>query len=145
MGWGPRGDSGSARDRVRATQPPLLPPSQYLPDFLNTETFGDARASIFGRPARMCKKGREFAMGEIVGSRKGRQLLVPAGRWRHLLSWFLMGLLSIGGVASEASAGVPEPREAALRGFHNYVSKVEARNQEGLSRGAYLWVDRKSV
>ncbi len=89
----------------------------------------------------MCKKGREFAMGEIVGSRKGRQLMVPAGSWRHLLSWLLMGLLSIGGVASEASAGVPESREATLRGFHNYVSNVEARNQEGLSRGAYLWID----
>ena len=89
----------------------------------------------------MCKKGREFAMGEMVRSRKGGQLLAPAGRWRHLLSWFLMGLLSIGGVASEASAGMPEPREATLRGFHNYVSKVEARNQEGLSRGAYLWID----
>jgi hypothetical protein len=52
-----------------------------------------------------------------------------------------MGLLSIGGLASDASPGVPEPREATLRGYHNYLSKVEARNQEGLGRGAYLWID----
>jgi hypothetical protein len=87
------------------------------------------------------KKGREFAMGEIVGSGKSGQLLVPAGRWRHLLSWFLMSLLSTGGAASEAPGGVREPREATLDGFHNYVSRVEARNQEGLRHGAYLWID----
>jgi hypothetical protein len=76
-----------------------------------------------------------------VATGKSGQLLVPAGRWRHLLSWFLLGLLSIGGVASDASAGVPVPREGTLRGYQDYVSQVEARNREGLSRGAFLWID----
>jgi hypothetical protein len=58
-----------------------------------------------------------------------------------LLSWFLLGLLSIGGVASDASARVPVPREGTLRGYQDYVSQVEARNREGLSRGAFLWID----
>ena len=72
---------------------------------------------------------------------KSRQLHVSAGRWRHLLSWILLVLLTIGGAASDASAGLPVPREATLDGYHDYVSKVEARNQEGLSGGAFLWID----
>ena len=72
---------------------------------------------------------------------KSRQLQVPAGRWRYLLSWFLLAPLSIGGAASEASAGLPVPREGTLHGYLDYVSKVEARNQEGLNRGAFLWID----
>ena len=72
---------------------------------------------------------------------KSRQLQVPAGRWRYLLSWILLVLLSIGGAASDASTGLPVPREGTLHGYHDYVSKVEARNQAGLSRGAFLWID----
>jgi len=43
-------------------------------------------------------------------------------------------------VASEASSACPslEKRRCAV---HNYGFKVEARKQEGLSRGAYLWID----
>jgi hypothetical protein len=46
-----------------------------------------------------------------------------------------------GGRTSDPSAGLPEPREATLRGYRDYVAKVEARNQEGLSRGSFLWID----
>jgi len=76
-----------------------------------------------------------------VATGKSRQLQVPAGRWRYLLSWILLVLLSIGGAASDASTGLPVPREGTLHGYHDYVSKVEARNQAGLSRGAFLWID----
>ena len=72
---------------------------------------------------------------------KSGQLQVPAGRWRHLLSWLLLSLLGVGGTASDVSAGLPEPREGTLHGYHDYVAKVEARNQEELSRGAFLWID----
>jgi hypothetical protein len=53
----------------------------------------------------------------------------------------LLALLSIGGAGSDAFAGPPVPREGTLHGYHDYVSKVEARNREGLSRGAFLWID----
>jgi hypothetical protein len=46
-----------------------------------------------------------------------------------------------GGRTNDASASLPELREATLRGYSDYVAKVEARNQEGLSRGAFLWID----
>jgi len=44
MGWGPRGDSGPARGRVRASQPTIIP-SFAGPDPL-FEPFGIAVASI---------------------------------------------------------------------------------------------------
>ena len=72
---------------------------------------------------------------------KSRQLQVPAGRGRYLVSWLLLSLLGVGGTAGDATAGAPEPRDGTLHGYHDYVSKVEARNQEGLSRGAFLWID----
>ena len=72
---------------------------------------------------------------------KSRQLLVPAGRWRYLLPWLLLTLLGIAGKTSDASAGLPEPLQATLRGYRDYVAKVESRNQEGLGKGAYLWID----
>ena len=72
---------------------------------------------------------------------KSRQLLVSAGRWRHLLSWLLLSLMGVGGTASDASAGLPVPREGTLQGYHEYVSKVEGRNQERLNNGAFLWID----
>ena len=72
---------------------------------------------------------------------KSGQLQVPAGRRRYPLAWLLVTLLSTGGPTSDASAGPPVPREGTLHGYHDYVSKVEARNQEGLSRGTFLWID----
>jgi hypothetical protein len=36
---------------------------------------------------------------------------------------------------------MPVPREGTLHGYQDYVSRVEARNREGLSRGAFLWID----
>ncbi len=53
----------------------------------------------------------------------------------------LLGLLSFGGVAGDAFGGPPVPREGTLHGYHDYVSKVEARNREELNRGAFLWID----
>src|SRR5258707_11624613 len=49
MGWGPRGDSGSARGRVRATQP-FLNLSRYdrlidRPPSCSPKTYGSSRAS----------------------------------------------------------------------------------------------------
>ena len=76
-----------------------------------------------------------------MGTGISRQLQVPAGRWRQLLSWMLLALLSIGGATSDAFAGLPVPREGTLHGYHDYVSKVETRNRERLSRGAFLWID----
>ncbi|HEV8075388.1 MAG TPA: hypothetical protein VGP66_06040 [Candidatus Acidoferrum sp.] len=72
---------------------------------------------------------------------KSGQLQVPAGRRRYLLAWLLVTLLGTGGPTSDASAGLPVPREGTLHGYHDYVSKVEARNQEGLNRRAFLWID----
>jgi hypothetical protein len=76
-----------------------------------------------------------------VATGKSRQLQVPAGRWRHLLSWILLAVLSIGGAARDASGGPPVPREGTLHGYLDYVSKVEVRNREELNRGAFLWID----
>ena len=72
---------------------------------------------------------------------KSRRLQVPAGRWRYLLSWFVLAVLSIDGTANDAWAGLPVPREGTLHGYQDYVSRVEARNREGVSRGAFLWID----
>jgi hypothetical protein len=72
---------------------------------------------------------------------KSRQLLVSAGRCRYLLPCLLLALLGVAGKTSDASAGLPEPQQTTLRGYQDYVAKVESRNQEGLSRGAFLWID----
>jgi hypothetical protein len=61
--------------------------------------------------------------------------------WRYLLAWLLLALLSTGGAANDSSAGLPVPREGTLHGYHDYVSKVEARNRRGLNTGAFLWID----
>lgn len=76
-----------------------------------------------------------------MASRNSGQLQAPAGRWRHLLSLLVLSLLTVGGKTSEARAGAREPGEATLRGYHDYVSTVEVRNQKGLSSGAFLWID----
>ena len=55
--------------------------------------------------------------------------------------WLALFVLSVADRPSEASPGVPQPRETTLRGFHEYVGKVEARNQKGFGTGAFLWVD----
>jgi len=49
--------------------------------------------------------------------------------------------MSIEGTANDALAGLPVPREGTLRGYQDYVSRVEARNREGLSQGTFLWID----
>jgi hypothetical protein len=55
----------------------------------------------------------------------------------------LLTLLGVAGKTSDASAGMPEPLQAALRGYRDYVAKVESRNQEQqLSKGAFLWIDK---
>jgi len=76
-----------------------------------------------------------------VATGKSRQLQVPAGRWRYVLPCLLLSLMGVGGTASDASAGLPVPREGTLQGYHEYVSKVEGRNQERLNNGAFLWID----
>jgi hypothetical protein len=86
-------------------------------------------------------KGREFAMRKSVTPGKSGQLLVPAGRWKYLLTRLVFCLLTLAGKTSDASAGVPEPREAALHGYQDYVAKVEARNRSGPSQRAALWID----
>ena len=58
-----------------------------------------------------------------------------------MLPCLLLSLMGVGGTASDASAGLPVPREGTLQGYHEYVSKVEGRNQERLNNGAFLWID----
>jgi hypothetical protein len=87
------------------------------------------------------QKEREFPAGEFVGLRKSGQLQVAAGRRRYPQAWLAVCLLSVGSATSVSPAGVPAPREAAVKGFRDYVSKVEAGNKEGLSGGAFLWID----
>jgi len=53
----------------------------------------------------------------------------------------VLAVLSIDGTANDAWAGLPVPREGTLHGYQDYVSRVEARNREGVSRGAFLWID----
>jgi len=76
-----------------------------------------------------------------VALRKSGQLQVAAGRRRYPQAWLAVCLLSVGSATSVSPAGVPAPRQAAVKGFRDYVSKVEAGNKEGLSGGAFLWID----
>jgi len=78
---------------------------------------------------------------ESVASGKSGQLQVTAGRRRYPLAWLTVCLLSVEGAASVSPAGVPAPREATVKEFRDYVSKVEAGNKEALSKGAFLWID----
>lgn len=50
-------------------------------------------------------------------------------------------LLIVGGTTGDLSAGAPAVREATLRGFREYVGKVETRNQGALGKGPFLWID----
>ena len=76
-----------------------------------------------------------------MATRKSGQLLVPAGIRKHQLSWLLLSALGAVSATGEAAAVPPVPRDGTLQGYHDYVSKVEARNREELSRGAFLWID----
>jgi len=76
-----------------------------------------------------------------VALRKSGQLQVAAGRRRYPQAWLAICLLSVGSATSVSPAGVPAPQEAAAKGFRDYVSKVEVGNKEGLSGGAFLWID----
>jgi hypothetical protein len=77
-----------------------------------------------------------------MDSGKSRQLQVPAGGRKHPFLLLALCLLTVAGKSSDASAGVPaELRDATLRGYRDYVAKVEARNAEGLRNGAFLWID----
>jgi hypothetical protein len=87
------------------------------------------------------QKEREFPAGEFVALRKSGQLQVAAGRRRYPQAWLAICLLSVGSATSVSPAGVPAPQEAAAKGFRDYVSKVEVGNKEGLSGGAFLWID----
>jgi hypothetical protein len=87
------------------------------------------------------QKKREFPTGGFVGSVKSGQLQVAAGRRRYPRAWLAVCLLGVGSATSVSPARVPAPREATVKGFRDYVSKVEAGNKEGLSKGAFLWID----
>ena len=76
-----------------------------------------------------------------MGSRKSRQLQGSAGRWGYLLALLVLCPQTLVGWTSDASAGTPEAQKGTLRGYRDYVAKVEARNQWGLSGGAFLWID----
>ena len=77
-----------------------------------------------------------------MGLGKSGQLQVAAGRRSYPLACLTVCLLSVGGATSVSPAGVPAPRETTVKGFREYVSKVEARNGEGLSKGTFLWIDK---
>jgi hypothetical protein len=85
--------------------------------------------------------GRKFAMRIRLASRNSRQVQVPADRRTTLLKLLAVCLLAIAGEARNASAAKPQPRAATLRGYHEYVAKVEARNADGIKKGAFLWID----
>ncbi|HET7105624.1 MAG TPA: hypothetical protein VFI38_02365 [Candidatus Acidoferrum sp.] len=52
-----------------------------------------------------------------------------------------LALLVIGSSGRQASGGVPQAREATLRGYQDYVAKTEARSAESLRKGTFLWID----
>jgi len=70
---------------------------------------------------------------------KIRRLQASVGR-RELWSLPLF-LLALSAGAGTTFAGFVELREATLRGFREYVAKVEQQNQASLKNGKFLWVD----
>ena len=71
--------------------------------------------------------------------RKIRRLQASGGR-REVWSVSLFLLVLFAG-AGTAFAGSVELREVTLRGFREYVVKVEQRNQASLASGKFLWID----
>jgi hypothetical protein len=88
-----------------------------------------------------CQKGCELAMRVHMAPRKNGQMAVPAGSWNYPFLLVVLCLLIVAGKTSDASAGVPEARDATLQGYRAYLAKVEARNAAGLTKGAFLWID----
>jgi hypothetical protein len=76
-----------------------------------------------------------------VATRKSRRLQVPSGRPSYPFTLAVVCLISFGAATNVAPAGVPAARDATLHGYRDYVAKAEARNQVGLSQGAFLWID----
>jgi len=68
-------------------------------------------------------------------------LQAVAGRHAYLIVGLALGLLYAPDRTSEASTGAPELRAETLRGFREYVGKVEARNGAEFGKGAFLWID----
>jgi hypothetical protein len=87
------------------------------------------------------QKEQEFRMRGFVGSVESGQLQVAAGTRQYPRALVAVCLMSFVGATSVAPARVPEPREATVKGFRDYVSKVDTANKERLSAGAFLWID----
>lgn len=87
------------------------------------------------------QKGRELAMKVRRAPRKNGQMVVAAGSWKYPFLLVGLYLLIVAGKTSDASAGVPDARDASLQGYRDYLARVEARNAAGLTKGAFLWID----
>ncbi len=71
---------------------------------------------------------------------KIRQVKPASGRWAgwRRSAALLFVLLA---AARGLFAAAPELREAALHGFHEYVAKVDQRNQASLRSPEFLWIE----
>jgi len=87
------------------------------------------------------REGLEIGMMENNLSGKSGQVEFPSCRWGYFTRLLVLCLLVIAGRIGHASAGVPQAREATLRGYQDYVAKVETRNTDSLRKGAFLWID----
>jgi hypothetical protein len=162
-GWGPRGDSDSARGRVRATQPakfPFLLPSAF--QTRNDQRRGAATgppfsfASIGIRRATYGRHVRRFfdaalsdqrVRGNGVKAIEGfaRQVKAINSILARVMAFLLVSVAWHQVSSPRAYAAEPAPpklRPDTQEAFERYVKLVEARNDAELKRGTdLLWID----
>jgi hypothetical protein len=160
-GWGPRGDSGSARGRVRATQPANF--SFLLPSAFQTRA--DRRRAFAGPPfpcihryppcnlLQTCVETLHAPISnQRVTGNSARHSEGLAGQVKAIdsipakvMAFLLVSLAWHQMSAPAAQAGepaLPKLKPDTLGAFERYVKLVGKRNDAELKRGTdLLWID----
>ena len=156
-GWGPRGDSGSARGRVRATQPAFPLILQFTQSFL-ADPFGARHSnqrldtcirSNVGQPIasdinelRTCLGSSFLKAARVCRQLQGR----PSARLRlktpHLSPIIVFAVCALVPALLRSEPVLSSINPKTAQAFSQYVRATDARNRSELENGTdLLWID----
>jgi hypothetical protein len=148
VGWGPRGDSGPARGRVRASQPAKTSRSAIdNPHKFETRLLPRPVARSV-HPYRMdawqVLKNKGLWRERVPGcGRNHRRVRHIADRWVCVLAACLLAASqSPRNADGRAPSGLRVSLDASTaEAFHRYVVVAETRNNKSLAGENFLWID----
>ncbi len=162
-GWGPRGDSGSARGRVRATQPasfffcfPLHFTSQSTREeglhpgspFLLRQSVTALHPTVAACTdiSISCSQMSALRITSLVQSERFARQVKAINYTAPRVIAFLLAALALqqisAPVAQAGEPALPKLKTETQGAFERYLTLAEARNEGELRRGTHLmWVD----